>query len=86
MMLSSLVRFPLVFISGIFIPLEKLQGAGRALSYVSPITYLVDMFSFSLKGESHLSLAVDVAALLAFGGAFLVLSNRFHQKNLMKGM
>ena len=86
MMLSSLVRFPLVFISGIFIPLEKLQGAGRALSYVSPITYLVDMFSFSLKGESHLSLAVDVAALLAFGGAFLVLSNRFHQRNLMKGM
>ena len=31
MMLSSLVRFPLIFISGIFIPLSELSPAGRIL-------------------------------------------------------
>jgi ABC-2 type transport system permease protein len=34
----------LIFISGIFIPLQELQGTGMILSYISPLTYLVDMF------------------------------------------
>jgi len=32
MMLSSLVRFPLVFISGVFVPVDQLPGWGRAIS------------------------------------------------------
>ena len=86
MMLSSLIRFPLIFISGIFVPLEKLQGTGKILSYCSPITYLVDIFNFSLKGGSRISLIVDFTALLAFSITFIILSNRFHKRNLMKGL
>ena len=86
MMLSSLIRFPLIFISGIFIPLGELQGTGKVLSYFSPITYLVDIFNFSLKGESRISLIVDFTALLVFSVTFILLSNRFHQRNLMKGL
>jgi ABC-2 type transport system permease protein len=86
MMFSSVIRFPLIFISGIFIPLEKLQGIGRVLTYFSPITYLVDMFNFSLKGESHISLIVDFAALFIFSTIFLVFANRFHKRNLIKGL
>ena len=43
MMFSSLVRFPLIFISGIFIPLKHLSGIMKILSYFSPITYLADI-------------------------------------------
>lgn len=86
MMFSSLIRFPLIFISGIFIPLENLQGTGRVLTYFSPITYLVDILNFSLKGKSNISLMADFTALFAFSVIFIFLSNRFHKRNLIKGL
>lgn len=86
MMFSSLIRFPLIFISGIFIPLENLHGIARILTYLSPITYLVDIFNFSFKGESSISLIIDFTALFAFTVVFMYLSNRFHKRNLMKGL
>jgi len=86
MMFSSLIRFPLIFISGIFIPLENLQGIAKVSAYFSPITYLVDIFNFSFKGESHISLIIDFTALLIFSIIFIFLSNRFHKRNLMKGL
>ncbi|MCK4453701.1 ABC transporter permease [candidate division WOR-3 bacterium] len=86
MMFSSLIRFPLIFISGIFIPLENLHGIARILTYLSPITYLVDIFNFSFKGESSISLIIDFAALFAFTVVFMYLSNRFHKRNLIKGL
>lgn len=86
MMFSSLIRFPLIFISGIFIPLENLHGIARILTYLSPITYLVDIFNFSFKGESSISLIIDFAALFAFTVVFIYLSNRFHKRNLIKGL
>ena len=86
MMFSSLIRFPLIFISGIFIPLENLGGIAKVLAYFSPITYLVDIFNFSFNAESHISLFIDFIALFIFGVIFLVLSKRFHERNLMKGL
>lgn len=86
MMFSSLIRFPLIFISGIFIPFDSLQGGARVLAYFSPITYLVDIFNFSFKGESHISLIIDFTMLFVFSIIFIFLSNRFHKRNLMKGL
>ena len=86
MMFSSIIRFPLIFISGIFIPLEDLHGLGRMLCYFSPITYLVDIFNFSLRGQSNISLIVDFAALFIFSLIFVYLANRSHKRNLMRGL
>ena len=86
MMFSSIIRFPLIFISGIFIPLEDLQGIGIMLSFFSPITYLVDIFNFCFRGQSNISLIVDFAALLMFSLIFVYLANRLHKRNLMRGL
>jgi len=86
MMASSFVRFPLIFISGILIPLEHLHGTGRVLSYFSPITYLVDIFNFSFKGQSQYPLFFDFLILFLFSIIFIFLSNRFHKRNLVKGL
>jgi len=85
-MVSSLVRFPLIFISGILIPLEQPQGTGRVLACFSPITYLVDIFNFSFKGRSQYPLIFDFIILLVFSVIFIFLSNRFHKRNLVKGL
>jgi ABC-2 type transport system permease protein len=86
MMLSNLVRFPLIFISGIFVPLDNVSGVGRIVSYCSPITYLVDGFNWGLRGTSALSPLIDLAALIAFSAVFLVLARTFHRRNVMKGL
>jgi len=86
MMFSSLIRFPLIFISGIFIPLQNLPETGRILSYFSPLTYLVDLFHAGLDGVSVLPVALDILALILFSCVFLLISSYFHKRNMMKGL
>ncbi len=86
MMLSSLVRFPLIFISGIFVPLGELGGFGLFLSCLSPLTYLVDIFNECMNGTGIFPLALDVIALILFTSIFLTAANMFHKRNLTKGL
>ena len=44
MMPSTLVRWPLLFISGIFIPLGEMAPWTRALAYLSPLTVVLLVF------------------------------------------
>jgi len=85
MMLSSLVRFPLIFVSGIFVPLRELDGAVLVVSYCSPLTYLVDLFNASMNGSSVFPMWVDLLALSVFTVIFLAAANVLQRRNLAKG-
>jgi ABC-2 type transport system permease protein len=82
MMLSSLVRFPLVFISGVFLPVEELPTWGRAISSVSPLTYFIDLARYSTTGISYYSVSIDLAVLALFTLAFLLVSIKLHERFL----
>jgi ABC-2 type transport system permease protein len=84
MMLSSMVKFPVVFISGIFIPLNELPGWGQAIAYISPLTYFTDIARSSIQGQGHLPVAIDFLALLAFSVVFLLIAMRLHQRTMPK--
>jgi ABC-2 type transport system permease protein len=86
MMLSSLIKFPLIFISGIFIPLQELSGTGLILSYISPLTYLVDIFHSCFNGYSILPIWVDLCGLIFFSCIFVFVTNLLHKRNLAKGI
>jgi len=86
MMLSALIRFPLIFISGVFIPLQELHGAGMVLSYFSPLTYLVDLFQWAMGGAPVHQPVVDLTLLLVFTCGFLFAAHLFHKRNMMKGL
>lgn len=86
MMLSSLVRFPLIFVSGIFVPLDRLHGAGRILSYVSPLTYLVDILHAAFRGNAVMPYLIDGLALIVFTTLFLLTAALFHKRNIVKGL
>ena len=85
MLLSSLVRFPLIFVSGIFVPLQQLAGAVLAVSYISPLTYLVDLFHAGMNGNPVLPVWLDILALMLFTGAFLLAANALQRRGLAKG-
>jgi ABC-2 type transport system permease protein len=49
---TMLLRWPLLFISGVFIPLEQMNPWMRALSYLSPLTYAQDLLNHAVVGSS----------------------------------
>lgn len=79
MMISNLVKFPLVFISGVFIPIS---GWGRIIASVSPLTYFTDLVNYCTEGNCHYSVFGDFAALMGFTLLFLVVAIKIHQKTL----
>jgi len=82
MMLSSMVKFPLIFISGIFIPLSELPAWGQSVAYISPLTYFTDIARSCLQGTGHLPVAVDFAILTAFTALFLLAAMKLHQRTM----
>ncbi|MBW2031912.1 MAG: ABC transporter permease [Deltaproteobacteria bacterium] len=84
MMLSSLIKFPVVFISGVFIPLGELPAWGRAVAYISPLTYFTDITRHSIQNHGHLPVALDMIALVAFIVIFLILDGKLHSKTMPK--
>jgi ABC-2 type transport system permease protein len=86
MIFSNLIRFPLIFISGIFIPLRQMTGGGLILAYCSPLTYLVDLFNAAVAGKSVFSPLVDCGVLVVVTIVFILLARAIQIRNLMKGI
>lgn len=82
MMLSTLVKFPVIFVSGIFIPTENLPHWGKVIAHFSPLTYFTSLmrYAFGKKGEP----GMDILLLLVFSLIFTVLAILAHRRTLPK--
>jgi ABC-2 type transport system permease protein len=81
MMLSNLVRLPLIFVSGVFMPFAAMPGWGRRLAPFSPLSYASDLVRMGFGEVGYWSVFEDIAALLAFAAGFLLLAYRFHLRS-----
>lgn len=86
MMLSSLVRLPLIFISGIFIPLGQLTGWLFILTSLSPLTYLVDLFHAALNGDAVYPPWINMLVLVFVSLLFVLTAKVIQRRNLVKGI
>jgi ABC-2 type transport system permease protein len=86
MMLSSLVRFPLIFISGVFISLSDMTGLGLLAAHFSPLSYLVDGIGATMDQKTVFDWGVDILSLLVFTVLFVFASGRVLRRSLMKGL
>ena len=73
---SNFFRFPMIFLCGLFFPIEKLPVFLRPLSYVLPLTYGVDILHGSMHRPAHLSTGVDFLVLAAFCALLFAVSLR----------
>ncbi|MCL4466546.1 MAG: ABC transporter permease [Chloroflexi bacterium] len=78
MMPSTLVRWPLLFISGVFIPLREMDPWARALSYASPLTYAQDLFDYAVSGAGAQGAGLDLVVLPALLALFLLGALKLH--------
>jgi ABC-2 type transport system permease protein len=83
-MIAAAVRFPVVFISGVFIPLDELPAWGRTIAYISPLTYFTDLARKLMQGQGHLPLVVDLLALIGFTAIFLIVAMKLHRRTMPK--
>ncbi|MEA3295180.1 MAG: ABC transporter permease [Euryarchaeota archaeon] len=86
MMLSTMIKFPLVFISGIFIPIGELSLLGKALASLSPLTYITDLCRYSIQGNTsnYYPVVLDISALIIFLVIFMVAAVKLHERSLPK--
>ena len=66
---SNFLRFPMVFLCGLFFPIAKLPAFLKPLSYALPLTYGADALHGAVHGEHILPLGLDLAILGAFCAA-----------------
>jgi len=86
MMLSSLIKFPLVFISGIFIPLEQMPPWGLALAVFSPLTYFTDLVRYTFTDTHFFPVITDIAALTVFTVVFTIGTMYLHKRTMPQRM
>jgi ABC-2 type transport system permease protein len=82
---STLLRWGLLFISGVFIPLAEMVPMARAVAYLSPLTYAQDLMNHAVPGVGSLSPWLDLAMLLVSGVLFLIPSLLMHRRSRQLG-
>ena len=82
MILTILIKFPLIFISPLFMPIIL-----NPITLISPLTYFLDTLNMGLGKQSvfgSFGLFIDFGYLLIFGFSFLFLAFILHEKTLQK--
>lgn len=63
---SNFVRFPMMFLCGLFIPIQNLPIWLRPVSFLLPLTYGADILKTAINGNGFLIKSYSFAALLGF--------------------
>jgi len=73
---SNFFRFPMIFLCGLFFPINQLPFFLRPLSYVLPLTYGADILHGAFNEGNNMSLLSDFTLLLIFCTALFFISLR----------
>ncbi len=79
--LSNYFRFPMIFLCGVFLPLEKMPLALRYLARLLPLTYSVEALQATMFSASA-SITLDLAILAGFCILLTYLSSAIFRRNL----
>lgn len=80
MSMLNLVRLPLIFISGVFIPIESVPSVGQILVFISPLTYGNDLIQAAYQGTTRFNPLTDIVMLCVFILIFQITANRLYKK------
>jgi len=86
MMLSNLVRLPLLFVSGVFVPVAEMPSWARWLAPVSPLSYAGDLIRRGFGEGGYFPVALSAAVLPAFVVVMFCCACAFHRRWRSKGL
>ena len=79
MAMLNTVRLPLIFISGVFVPISVMPQIGQKIALISPLTYGNDMIEYAYTGKSLFSPLVDALMLVIFIIIFQMAANYLYK-------
>ncbi len=77
---SNFFRFPMMFLCGLFIPVQHLPVFLQPISYVLPLTYGVDILKNAVNGDGFMSFGISFPVLFGFALLLFFFSTRNIQK------
>jgi len=72
--LANFIRFPMMFLGGVFVPLSAMPVWLRVVARFLPLTYSVEALRVALSGGAWTTAAFDLGALAAFSLFFFILA------------
>jgi ABC-2 type transport system permease protein len=86
MLLSNLVRLPLLFISGIFLPISEMPVWARWVSPLSPLSYAGDLIKIGFGKETYFPVWLSPLMLIVFTAVLTWGAYKFHRRWSSKGL
>ena len=72
--ISNFFRFPMMFLCGLFIPIENLPLFLRPLSYVLPASYGADMLKASINASNTINIWISLIVMIGFSLLLFMIS------------
>ncbi len=80
MSVLNLIRLPLIFISGVFIPIATMPQIGQVIAYLSPLTYANDLIQYGYTSTTHFGLLIDIIVLFVYILLFQFIAHGLYKK------
>jgi ABC-2 type transport system permease protein len=80
--LANFIRFPMMFLGGVFVPVDSLPRGLQIVARALPLTYAVEALRAALAGGPFGHATLDVAVLAAFAAVLFVLAVRILARRL----
>ncbi|MBN2155225.1 MAG: ABC transporter permease [Candidatus Lokiarchaeota archaeon] len=84
MVLVNLVKFPLLFLGGVFIPLKDLTSYSSIINLISPLTYLTELLRGCINEISVISPGMNILILCSWIVLLFALNYVVHKKTMPK--
>ncbi len=81
-MISSFVKFPLIFISGVFVPLSEMPAFAKSITFISPLTYFTDLARYATGGKNYFAVGINLLALVLFTVVSWIIAVKLHNRTL----
>jgi ABC-2 type transport system permease protein len=72
--LANFIRFPMMFLCGVFVPLDSMPAWMQVLARLLPLTYSVEALRIALSGGSWVTAFIDLGALAVFSVVLFLLA------------
>jgi len=86
MLLSNMVRLPLLFVSGIFLPIAQMPTWVRWVAPLSPLSYAGDMIRIGFGQQGYFPGWLSPVMLIIFTAALMWGACKFHRRFREKGL
>ncbi len=83
-MIINFIMMPVMFLSGIFFPVDRMPDWAQLIARINPLTYAVDGIRYWLTGTSLNDPLVDLAVLVVISAILMLIAVKLFEKTTIE--